>query len=138
MFDTYTAQEVACGNVYGGGTGDDAASGLVPYSADKAVALHHNIDIGRNQQLHATQIGMDVNLLVLADGCLAQVEAQPAAEGIQAGAMEWFAPIYVLIGTETDSATHAFAIFTLRHRALKPLGLIVAVTVNNEFGTNIQ
>ena len=138
MFDTHTAQKVACRDVNAWSTGDDASSSLVPHTADETVALHLDIDIGRNQQFHAAQVDVDVNLLILADCCLAQIQAQTATEGIQAGAVERFAPIGVLIGTKTDSAADALAILALRHWPLKPLRRVVTITVNNEFCTDIK
>lgn len=138
MFDTHTAQKVACSDVNARSTGDNASTCLVSHTADEAVTLHLDIDIGRNQQFHTAQVGVDVYLLILADCSLAQIQTQTATEGIQAGAVERFAPIGVLIGTKTNSATDALAVLSLRHWPLKPLRRVVAVTVNDEFCTDIK
>ena len=98
MLDAHAAQKVAGGDVNGVGIHIVALYRLVTGATDETVALHNHIDVVGNEQFHATQEGVDVYLLVLADNGLSQVQPQAAAEGIQSGTVESLTLIDILIG----------------------------------------
>ena len=138
MLDAHAAQKVAGSDMEGVGILVGALLGLVTRAADETVALHYHIDVGGNEQFHSTQEGVDVDLLVLADGCLAQIQPQAAAEGVQPGSAERFTPEDVTIGTKIDRTMHALAVFAQRQGALQPLRWVVAEVVYQQFNTYIE
>ena len=122
----------------GGGIGNSIASRLIADATDKTVALDNHVDRGGDKQLHSPQKRVYVYLLVLADDSLSEVNAEPAAEGVETGTMESFTPIDILIGTQTHGTAEALTALALRHGALKPLRRIVIETVDNEFHTDVE
>ena len=86
--------------------------GMITDTADEAAALHLDIDVSGYKQLDTAAKRVDVNLLVLRDDSLAQIHADAAAEGVEAGTMERLTAIHVLVAAVVNRAADALAVLT--------------------------
>ena len=76
--------------------------GMIANAANEAAAFYYDIDVDGHEKLDATAESVDVYLLVLGDDGIAQVHANAAAEGIEAGTVERLAMIDVLVAAVVD------------------------------------
>ena len=70
---------------------------MVAYPTDEATAFNDDVDMGGHKELDAATESVDVYLLVLGNDGLAQIHSDAAAEGIEAGTVERFAAIDILV-----------------------------------------
>ena len=118
ILDIHAAKEIAGDNVNGGSLRVGIACGMITDTADKAAALHFNVDMGGYEEFDATTEGVDVNLLILSNHSLAQVHADATAEGIETGTMERLTTIDILVATIVYRAADALAVLTNGQRTL--------------------
>ena len=86
------------------------SGGLVTNTTNEAAAFYDYVDRGGNIKLNATQESMDVYLLVLGNGCFAQVQTQTTAEGIKPGTVERLTMKYILVAAVTNSTADALTV----------------------------
>ncbi len=110
--------------------------GVIGDAADEAAALHHNVDVGRYEELDATAKGVDIDFLVLGDDSLAQVQPDASAESIEAGTVEGFAMIDILVAAIVNRTANTLSILTNGQRALQPLVGIATVAVDDQMYTH--
>ena len=122
----------------GGGFRVGGMCGMIADAADKAAALHYDVDVGGHEELDAAEEGVDVDFLVLGDNGLAQIHADAAAEGIETGSVERLTTIDVLVAAVVNGTTDAFAVFTNGKRAPEPLVGVAAVAVDDQIHTHVE
>jgi len=138
ILDIYTAEEIAGDDVDGGGFRVGIACGMIANTADKAAAFYDNVDMGGQEEFDAATEGVDVDFLVLSDDGLAQIHADAATEGIEAGTMERLTAIDVLIAAIVYRATDTLAVLADGQRALQPLVWVAAIAVDNSSCAHVQ
>ena len=122
----------------GGGFRVGVMCGMVADAADEAAALHYDVDMSGHEEFDAAAEGVDVYFLVLCDDSFAQIHADAAAEGIEAGTVEGFAAIDVLVAAIVHGAADAFAVLADGQQALEPLVRVSAVAVDNQMNTHVE
>ena len=87
ILDIHTAQEIVGNDV-------EAADILANYSrcmvsdpANETAALDNDVHRLRHNEFHAATESMDINLLILSNGSLAQVHTDSPAEGVETGSV---------------------------------------------------
>lgn len=74
---------------------------IIAHAANEVAAFHYHIHRFGNEQLYATNEGVDVYLLVFYDFGFPKVKSDTSAESIKACSMERLTLVYVFVATIT-------------------------------------